>query len=81
MLLFVPDNMWLYYYIKKKKIKDILIINYINDIENMMNLELNEKNQLISIINVGFMLGTLDNSDVIFENGKIININGINFDK
>jgi hypothetical protein len=65
--------------IKKKNIKDILIEKYIIEMKNQFSLTIKQCKYLLSTIFIGFMLKILNNSDIVYENEKIVRINGIEF--
>ena len=65
--------------IKKKNIKDILIEKYIINMKNEFSLTIKQCKYLLSTIFIGFMLKILTNSDIVYENERILRINGIEF--
>lgn len=65
--------------IKKKNIKDILIEKFIIEMKNKFSLTIKQCKYLLSTIFVGFMLKILNNSHIVYENERIIQINGIEF--
>jgi len=65
---------------KKKKTKKILIGFYTSLMAEKYNMTKEEKIEFSSFIHLGFFQGYLDNNDVNFEKGRILNINGIIFD-
>lgn len=66
--------------IRKKNIKEILIELYVTKMKNKYNLSLNQAKYLLSMISIGLMLKILLSKDIIFKNGIIEKINGVNFE-
>ena len=66
-------------HLKKKKYNTIF--QYIIDMQTKWKLTLDQANKLLSYIILAFLLKLLKSSDMIFDRGKIISINGINFKK
>ena len=64
-------------YLKKHKYNTIF--QYIIDMKKRWNLNLKQTRMLLSYILLAFLLKLLKSSDMIFEDDKIISINGINF--
>jgi hypothetical protein len=67
--------------IKKKSLKDILFQNYLIDVKRNYELRDIQIKRLYNSINLGLMLKSIKNHDIIYENGKISEINGITFSK
>ena len=67
--------------IKKKSLKDILFQNYLIHIKETYELRDVQIKKLYNLINLGLMLKSIKNSDIIYENGKIKDIKGIVFTK
>lgn len=65
--------------IKKKKIKELLISEYISTSCKDLNLDIKQKKKLITIINIGFLLGYLDSDKISFTDGKIYKIDGLEY--
>lgn len=65
--------------ITSKKMKDIHINNFIYRISEAYNLTSKQRNELMVILKIGFSLGNITNDDIIFSEGRIVNINGIEF--
>ena len=65
--------------IKKKNIKDLFIENYVIDMKNKHDLTLKNARYLLSIIFVGMIFKVITNKDIEYEDGKILNIKGVNF--
>jgi hypothetical protein len=66
---------------KKKKIKDMLIFMYIEELVKRYQLDEKQRLQLRSMINFGFNFGYFGNSNVVFENGRIEEIKGLQFNE
>ena len=67
--------------IKKEKIRELLIDDYIEELSSSMELDIQSRLELITLINKGFLVKQLSNKDIIFEKGKVISINGLIIDK
>lgn len=63
--------------IKVEKVKEILISEFISDLCENHNFNEEEKKDLITTIKKGFMLEYFNKDNVIMEEGKIIEINGL----
>ena len=66
---------------KKKKIQELLIGQFVDHISSTMNLNRDQKKQLITLINVGFLLGYFSTNSVQFVNGSIRGIVGLTYDQ
>lgn len=66
--------------IKKKNIKETLIIDYINDMRIQYRLNWEQTKQLYNMIQLSFMLKCHNSSDIKLENGKIKHIDGIEYE-
>mgnify|MGYP003351845600 CR=1 FL=1 len=66
--------------IKKKNLKEILIEKYAIEMGKKHNLSIKETKYLVSIIFIAFIFKALFPNDIIMKNGKIENINGIEFE-
>ena len=66
--------------IKKKNIKDLLFEMYVIDMKKKYNLSDKISKYLFSIICIALMLKSITNKDIVYENGKIVSINGITFE-
>ena len=64
-----------------KKNKYNTIFRYIIDMKLKWELTLDQANKLLSYIMLAFLLKLLKSSDMIFDSGKIVSINGIDFKK
>jgi hypothetical protein len=67
--------------IKKEKVRNLLINEFIFDIRDRLNLDNDKLSELITTINKGFLLKYLSKSDVIFEQGRILAIHGLIIDE
>jgi hypothetical protein len=67
--------------IRKKNIKDSLYEKYILEMKNTYSLSNKQCKYLSSLISVSMVFKTLTPKDIIYENDKIIRIEGIDFHK
>lgn len=67
--------------IKKKSVKEMLIINFVVEMKNKYSLSWNEARELKILINIGFIDKTLNSAGVVLENGRIKEIEGIEYVK
>ncbi len=65
---------------KKGKIKELFLDEYINVLVVRHSLNDDEKIQLKHILNYGIILGSFGSHNIIFENNRIQNIEGLLFD-
>lgn len=65
--------------IKKKNIKNDLIIKYIYKLVQTLKLNEAEKRQLESVINGGFLSKTIKSNDIVMLNGEIDNIRNLHY--
>jgi len=65
--------------IKKKKIKEMLINIYVDDLVQQYHLNDDQKNKVKSLINVGFILEYFSPQNIQFTNGRIQNIIGLEY--
>lgn len=63
--------------IKRKNIKDFLILNYLTENKINFNLSNHEVNKLQKIINIGIIFKTILSDDIIIKENKIHKIQGI----
>jgi hypothetical protein len=75
----LKDNQKNWINIRKKNIKDLLIEKFVIDKKKEFNLSSAQSKLLLSKIFTGIIFKILKNKDIIFENGKIMNIEGISF--
>ena len=67
--------------IKKKSLKDILFQNFLINAKRTYELSDYQLKKIYNSINLGLMLKSIKNSDIIYENGEIKEIKGIIFAK
>jgi hypothetical protein len=67
--------------IKKKSTKDILFQNYLIEMKNQFELKNIQIKKLYNVMNLCIILKSISSSDIHYENGKILYINGITFSK
>lgn len=67
--------------IKKKSTKDILFQNYLIEMKNEFELKNIQIKKLYNVMNLCIILKSISSSDIHYENGKILYINGITFSK
>lgn len=65
--------------IKKKSIKDILFQNFMINVKKKYALRDSQVKCLYNTINLGLMLKSIKNSDIIYANGEIQEIKGFSF--
>jgi len=63
--------------IKKKKIKDLLLEQYVLLMKKRHNYSMNMVHQLYSIIFIGIQFKTIHSKNIIYRSGQIIDIEGI----
>lgn len=79
MLKSVKDTEWTE--IKKKSYKDILFQNFLIKAKKEYELRDIQVKRLYNSINLGLMLKSIKNSDIVYKNGEILEIKGIQFTK
>lgn len=67
--------------IRKENIKDVLLNEFIVDICERLEFNENEKRELITTIKKGIMLKYFNNDNILMENGKIVEIDGLNYNE
>ena len=67
--------------IKKKSLKDILFQNFLIKNKNTYGFRESQVKCLYNAINLGLMLKTIKNSDIVYEDGEIKEIKGFIFSK
>jgi len=67
--------------IKKKSVRDILFQNYLIKQKKEYELRDSQIRCLYHTINLGLMLKSIKNTDVVYQNGEIVEIKGISFTK
>lgn len=65
--------------LKKKSYKDIVFQNFLIEMKKKWKLNINQIKKIHNFINLGLMLKSIKNTDIIYENGKITEIIGITF--
>lgn len=75
----VKDTEWTE--IKKKSYKDILFQNFLIKAKKEYELRDVQVKRLYNSINLGLMLKSIKNSDIVYKNGEILEIKGIQFTK
>lgn len=63
--------------IKKKSLKDILLQNFLIKSKKLHDLSDYQLKKIYNSINLGLMLKSIKNTDILYENGEIIEIKGI----
>lgn len=64
--------------IKKKNLKELLIELYILDLKKKYNLTMKQCKYLAYILNIAIIFKVIGSKDIIYKDGKIVKINGIN---
>lgn len=77
----IKDSRLSWISIRKKNIKDNLYEKYILEMKNKYQLNVKQCRYLFSLINVCITFKTITSKDIIYDNDKIIKIEGIEFDK
>lgn len=67
--------------IKKKSLKDILFQNFVIRMKSEFELKDSQVKKLYNTINLGLMLKSIKNSDIVYENGEIRELRGFHFSK
>ena len=67
--------------IRKKNVKDLLIENYVLEMKKKYSLTLKQAKYLLSIIFIGMVFKAITAKDIDYNDGKINNIEGIDFNK
>lgn len=67
--------------IKKKRVKKAMIDHYAHNLGSSLNLTKEEIHQLITLINMGFLLNILTDKHVKLEKEKIAKVEGIKFNE
>lgn len=77
----VMKNISCWHDIKKKKIKDLLIEQFVLNKKKEFELSLDLAKKLFSIIFVGIQFKTISSKHIVYHLGKIDHIHGIHFSK
>lgn len=67
--------------IKKKSIRDSIILNYVIQKSNEYNLSRIKSKELLNTINLGILLKFISNKHIHYEDGIIIEIDGFEFEQ
>jgi hypothetical protein len=67
--------------LKKKKTKELLIMNYINDLAKEYEMSIEDKYELNISINTGIINGMINTSSIEYEDGMIHHIKGLEYDE
>ena len=65
--------------IRRKNIKDLLIEQYVIDMKHKHNFDLKQAQNLLSMIYISMIFKVITSKDILYENGSIMNIEGIHF--
>ena len=66
---------------KKKNVKKLLIELYVTQMKNKFALTIKQAKYLLSVIMIALTLKVITAEDIQYENGKIIDIDGIDFER
>lgn len=66
--------------IKRKNVRDLLIEKYILEMKHKYNLTNKQTHYLLSLIFIAMIFKAISHKDIEYFDGKIHNINGINFE-
>lgn len=67
--------------IKKKSLKDVLFQNFLIKMKNTYELKDPQVKKLYKTINLGLMLKSIKNSDIVYTDGEIQEIRGFSFSR
>lgn len=67
--------------IKKKNIKDLLVERYVIDMKNKYSLTIKQCKYLLSVLFIAIVFKVITSKDIEYSEGKIQNIDGIEFTK
>lgn len=76
----IKENRTCWADIKKKSVKDFLIELFVIDMKKEYNLTILQARKLLSLIMISFVFKTIVNKDILFENNRIKQIDGIEFE-
>jgi hypothetical protein len=77
----IKDSRQTWTSIRKKNVKDLLIEKYVLEMRRKHSLTIKQARYLLSIIFVAMMFKAITSKDIEYSDGKIQNINGIDFNK
>jgi hypothetical protein len=63
--------------IRKENLKEVLITEFIADVAKKMNFDDQEKKELTTTVKKGIMLKCFNSNNIIMEEGKIVEIDGL----
>ena len=67
--------------LKPRSIKDFIILKYVSKLRQKYRLTAKETKQLLTTIRLGFQFKKLKSEDIDYNNGSIMNINGLIYDE
>jgi len=67
--------------IKAEKVKELLISEFVGDLSQKMKYDKEEKKELSTTVKCGFMLKYFTSKNITMEDGKIIDISGLLYNK
>ena len=67
--------------IRKKNIKDLLVEKYVIDMKNKHSLTIKQAKYLLSVLFMAIVFKVITSKDIEYSDGKIQNIDGIEFSK
>lgn len=67
--------------IRKKNIKDMLIERYVIKTKKKYSLSISQTKVLLSIISIAILFKVITANDILYDNGEILNIEGIKIEK
>lgn len=67
--------------VKKKKVKNLYIANFCNEMRIKYKLDWDSTTELCNLIKTGLLLKLQTKNDIEFKDGRILNINGIVYNK
>lgn len=67
--------------IKKKSIRDSIILDYVTKKSNEFNLSRQKSRELLNTINLGILLKFISNKHIHYEDGEIVEIEGFEFEQ
>jgi len=67
--------------IKTEKLKELLIMEFVDDISKRLRMNDEDKKELITTVKSGFMLKCFTSKNIKMKDGRIISIDGLVYDK